>query len=56
MLHARFDDAASATLTQCVNEIEKATDVELVLIVRGRSGDYRHADYLFGAIPVGGNA
>ena len=50
MLHARFDDAASATLTQCVSEIEKATDVELVLIVRGRSGDYRHADYLFGAI------
>jgi putative membrane protein len=50
MLHARFDDSASATLTQCVNEIEKATDVELVLIVRGRSGDYRHADYLFGAI------
>ena len=50
MLHARFDDAANATLTQCVSEIEKATDVELVLIVRGRSGDYRHADYLFGAI------
>jgi len=50
MLHARFDDSASATLTQCVSEIEKATDVELVLIVRGRSGDYRHADYLFGVI------
>ena len=50
MPHARFDDSASANLTQCVSEIEKATDVELVLIVRGRSGDYRHADYLFGVI------
>ena len=50
MLHARFDDAASQTLTNCVREIEKATDVELVLIVRARSGVYRHADYLFAAI------
>jgi putative membrane protein len=50
MLHARFDDAAGETLTHCVREIEKATDVEVVLIVRARSTDYRHADYLFGAI------
>ena len=49
MLHARFDDAANETLTNCVREIEKATDVELVLIVRARSGVYRHADYLFAA-------
>lgn len=50
MLHARFDDACSETLTNCVREIEKATDVELVLVVRARSGVYRHADYLFAAI------
>jgi putative membrane protein len=50
MLHARFDDAASEALTNCVKEIEKATDVELVLIVRARSGVYRHADYLFAAV------
>lgn len=50
MLHSRFDDAASEALTHCVREIEKATDVELVLIVRARSAFYRHADYLFAAI------
>lgn len=50
MLHARFDDAASEALTHCVREIEKASDVELVLIVRTRSASYRHADYLFAAI------
>jgi len=50
MLHARFDDATSDALTNCVREIEKATDVELVLIVRARSGVYRQADYLFAAI------
>ncbi len=50
MPHARFDDAASEALTNCVREIEKSTDVELVLMVRSRSGVYRHADYLFAAI------
>jgi putative membrane protein len=50
MSHAKFDDAAREALTSCVREIEKATDTELVLIVRARSGSYRHADYLFGSI------
>ncbi len=50
MHHARFDDAARETLTNCVREIEKSTDVELVLIVRARSGIYRQADYLFAAV------
>jgi len=50
MSHAKFDDAAREALTSCVREIEKATDAELVLIVRARSGSYRHADYLFGSI------
>ena len=49
MSHSRFDDAARTTLTACVGEIEKTTDAELVLVVRGRSGSYRHADYLFAA-------
>lgn len=49
MSHARFDDAARADLAACVREIEKTTDAELVLLVRGRSGSYRHADYLCGA-------
>lgn len=49
MSHAKFDDAARETLTNCVREIEKTSDAELVLIVRARSGSYRHADYLFGA-------
>lgn len=50
MSHARFDDSARKTLTACVRDIEKTTDAELVLIVRARSGSYRHADYLFGAL------
>src|SRR5205085_9401538 len=28
----------------------KQTNAEIVVVVRGRSGSYRHADYLFGAI------
>ncbi len=50
MSHARFDNAARKALTDCVREIEKTSDAELVLIVRARSGSYRHADYLFGSI------
>jgi putative membrane protein len=50
MSHARFDDAAREALTNCVTEIEKTSDVELVLVVRARSGSYRHADYLVGSI------
>lgn len=50
MSHARFDNAAREALTNCVREIEKTSDAELVLIVRARSGSYRHADYLFGSV------
>ena len=50
MSHSRFDDAAREALTNCVREIEKSSDAELVLIVRARSGSYRHADYLFGSV------
>jgi len=46
----KFDSAASETLAQTVREIEKNTDAEIVIVVRGRSGTYRHADYLCGAI------
>jgi putative membrane protein len=50
MKRAKFDDAARATLTGCVKKIEAMTDAELVLVVRARSGSYRQADYLFGAL------
>lgn len=50
MIQHRFDSAAREALTNCVREIEKSTDAELVLIVRALSGVYRHADYLFAAI------
>ncbi len=47
---AKFDDRARESLTNCVRDIEKATNAELVLMVRARSGAYRHADYLFAAL------
>jgi putative membrane protein len=50
MSHARFDDSAREELTACVRDIEKTTDAEVVLVVRARSGPYRHADYLFGSL------
>jgi putative membrane protein len=48
MKRAKFDEAARQALTECVQKIETGTDAELVLIVRARSGSYRHADYLLG--------
>jgi len=50
MKRAKFDDAAREALTDCVRKIETTTDAELVLVVRARSGSYRHADYLCGAL------
>jgi len=46
----KFDQAAGEALAQAVRDIEKNTDAEIVIVVRGRSGTYRHADYLGGAI------
>ncbi|MFS8087332.1 MAG: hypothetical protein ACMG6H_16995 [Acidobacteriota bacterium] len=46
----KFDQTANAALAQAVRDIEKTTDAEIVIVVRGRSGSYRHADYLFGAL------
>jgi putative membrane protein len=48
MSRPRFDSAACETLAGCVEEIERNTDAELVIIVRARSANYAHADYLFG--------
>ena len=45
-----FDTAARTALTNCIREIEKRTDAELVLVVRARSHSYAGADYLFGAL------
>src|SRR5258705_11125411 len=50
MSHAKFDQSACKALADCIKEIEKTTDAELVVVVKGRSDHYRHADYLFGAL------
>jgi putative membrane protein len=50
MTAAKFDQAACDTLADCVHELEKTTNAELVIVVRARSGLYRQADYLFGFI------
>lgn len=50
MSRTKFDQAASEALAQVVRDIEKDSDAEIVIVVRGRSGTYRHADYLCGAI------
>lgn len=50
MSRSKFDPAACDSLTSCISEIEKTTDAEVVIVVRARSGHYRHADYLSGAI------
>lgn len=50
MKRIKFDDAAHRALTDCVRKIETTSDAELVLVVRARSGSYRAADYLFGAL------
>lgn len=48
MSRPRFDNTACETLAGCVKEIERNTDAELVIVVRARSANYAHADYLFG--------
>jgi putative membrane protein len=50
MILPRFDQAACDNLSDCVREIEKQTNAELVIIVRARSSSYRHVDYLCGAV------
>jgi putative membrane protein len=50
MSRTKFDRIAGEALAQAVREIENDTDAEIVIVVRGRSGSYRHADYLCGAI------
>src|SRR5215813_3377454 len=50
MSHAKFDQSSCELLADCVRQIEKTTDAELVIVVKARSDHYRQADYLFGAI------
>ena len=50
MSRTKFDQAAGELLAQAIRDIEKDSDAEIVIAVRGRSGSYRHADYLCGAI------
>ncbi len=46
----KFDKQASDAIANAVREIEKQTDAEIVIVIRGRSGPYRHADHLCGAL------
>src|ERR1044072_8396081 len=50
MTRAKFDQAASDAIGAAIREIESKTNAEIVVAVRGRSGPYRQADYLFGSI------
>jgi putative membrane protein len=50
MTRAKFDKAAGEAIGAAVREIEAKTNAEIVVAVRGRSGPYRQADYLFGAV------
>ncbi|SRR5581483_9894605 len=50
MASKTFNQAASDAIAQAVADIEKQSNAEIVVVVRGRSGTYRHADYLFGAL------
>src|SRR3954466_10237573 len=50
MSRAKFDNAAGEAIGAAIREIEAKTNAEIVVAVRGRSGPYRHADYIFGAI------
>lgn len=50
MSRAKFDQSACDSIFQCVKEIESGTDAEVVIVVRARSGSYRQADFLCGAL------
>ena len=50
MIRPRFDQAACDNLADCVREIEKDTDAELVIVVRARSGSYHYVDLLCGVV------
>jgi len=50
MSRRRFEQTDTDELARTIREIEKSTDAEIVIVVRGRSGSYRHTDYLFGAV------
>ena len=49
MKRDKFDKSGDE-IAEAIRELEKQTSAEMVVVVRGRSGTYRHADYLFGAI------
>jgi len=50
MSRDKFDKSAGDKIAGAIREIEKQTNAEMVVVVRGRSGNYLHADYLFGSI------
>jgi putative membrane protein len=50
MRRPQFDQTTCDVLADCVRDIETRTDAEIVIAVRARSGNYRHVDYLCGAL------
>src|SRR6185295_1824171 len=50
MSRDKFDKSAGDKIAGAIREIEKQTNAEMVVVGRGRSGNYLHADYLFGTI------
>ena len=50
MNRVKFDQSACDSLRDCVKEIENNTAAEVVVVLRARSGNYVHADFLFGAV------
>jgi putative membrane protein len=46
----KFDNGVRDELAQTIRAIECDCSAEMVIVVRARSGSYRRADYLFGAI------
>ena len=45
-----FESAAKGRIAAMVGEIEAGTSAEIVVVVRIRSGYYRHTDYLVGSL------
>ncbi len=46
----KFTEADYHSITRMVEEAERKTTAELVVVIRPRSGNYRDVDYLFGAV------
>ena len=50
MKRGKFDKSAGDAIAEAIREVEKHTNAEIVVVVRARSANYQHADYLFGVL------